>query len=94
MTIHNFYNKLTESERELVDDTLNFMFSASKSDKIKLNGADPAERAAEALAVFITESRPKLAVAPDFFTTKLPIPEITQAEEDAAFWGYVSKIVG
>lgn len=57
MSIHNNYNKLTPEEQAIVDETIDYMFSTARTIQVFLNGADPAERAAEALATFVVESR-------------------------------------
>ena len=57
MAIHDIYNKLTPDERDVVDLTISHAFDDAKRRNIKLFGDDRCEVVAEALAVWIIQSR-------------------------------------
>lgn len=95
MTIHQFYLQLSQVERELVDDAFDEIFCAARKKGIPLKNADPAERAVEALAKLVVESRPAPAVKEPEPEPLPPLPrysEPTKEQEDAAFWKYVGNI--
>jgi hypothetical protein len=58
MTIHVNYEKLTEKEKEFVDTQFKAIFYGAEIEGIALHGDDKAERAVEAMATWIIESRP------------------------------------
>lgn len=60
MPLHQHYDQLTEDERAFVDASFAEIFNDAKLEGIPLNGADPAERAVDALAKLILDSRPKV----------------------------------
>jgi hypothetical protein len=55
--IHHHYDQLTVKERRFVDDAMNEVFSVAKQRFVPLAGDDRAERAADALARAVIESR-------------------------------------
>lgn len=55
--IHDKYEKLTPMEKEFVDEMMQSMFPFARAYRIPLAGDDRAEKMAEALAVWVTESR-------------------------------------
>ena len=56
---HYFYRQLTPDERRFVDEELRRTLKRAKALEIRLDGADPAEEAADALARWIIISRPR-----------------------------------
>lgn len=70
MTIHHNYRlKLSEAERDFVDELAGIAFREAKVAGVPLDGSDHAERAVEALSTWIVASRPKPKPEP------LPAPE-------------------
>lgn len=61
MSIHKNYLLLTPEEKEFVDESFREMFrlasGAFNQEHIPLDGLDPAERAVEAVATWVIESR-------------------------------------
>jgi len=55
--IHDNYNKLNDNERALVDNAFGEIFEMAKVRKIPLRGDDEAEKAVEALATLVVNSR-------------------------------------
>jgi len=55
--IHHYYDQLTVKERRFVDDAMNEVFSVANQRFIPLAGDDRVERAADALARAVIESR-------------------------------------
>jgi len=55
--IHFHYNKLTPSERVFVDAAFVEVFALAKANGVKLVGDDRVERAVDALAQAVLESR-------------------------------------
>lgn len=55
--IHDQYQKLSPRERAFVDGMLNDAFPAARKRGVKLFGDDRCERVAEALAIWVIESR-------------------------------------
>jgi hypothetical protein len=70
--IHEHYDQLTDDERTFVNDAMKEIFALAKFNphsrdvntfSPELNGADPAERAADAIARWVIESRKTPVVA-------------------------------
>jgi hypothetical protein len=57
--LHEHYDKLNEEERALVDYAIEKMFRIARERDIPLSGDDTAERAVDALSLFVIESRTK-----------------------------------
>lgn len=57
MSIHKDYNKLTPTEKAVVDDTFRAVYTIAKDHGVPLAGDDRVERAVEALATAVIESR-------------------------------------
>lgn len=55
--LHQNYDQLTQAERDFVDACFDTIFKEAKAEQIPLNGADPAERAVDALSVLVLGSR-------------------------------------
>jgi hypothetical protein len=57
VTIHKNYLKLTDSERVIVDTAIKRTMNVARDHGLHLHPMDAAERAAEALATWLLESR-------------------------------------
>ena len=96
--IHAHYDCLTVKERDFVDACFAEIFNDAKLQGIRLLNTDPAERAVDALAKLIMESRPKVEEpAPRFGKpVRLLYPTPTKAEalerERNAFDSYAAKV--
>ena len=55
--MHRHYDKLTAAERKLVDDVFSDAYQTARQYRIPLAGDDRAERAVDALARAVIESR-------------------------------------
>ena len=59
MSIHKNYLLLTPEEKDLVDGMFGDGFNEGRLNNIPLDNSDPCERAVEAVATWVIESRPK-----------------------------------
>lgn len=82
--LHKHYNKLAAHECEFVDDVFADIFRAAKLEGIPLNGTDPAERAVDALARLVIESRPKPPPSRFAPPRRIARPTMTAAEKELA----------
>jgi len=95
MNIHHHYDQLTEKERSFVDEVFSDAYPKARAYGVNLTNCDDAERAVDAFARFVIQSRPVPVIkAPDPEPLP-PLPrysEPTKEQEDAAFWKHVGNI--
>lgn len=93
-SIHHHYNQLTKAEANYVDEFFREAYPFAKQLSIAIAGDDRMERAVDAFARMVIESRPALNAAQHVeLQRKQAAPEISAADEDACNQKYAAQIM-